>query len=111
MTETATRTIWREVPIRAIDLAESDVFRHNGEWREVLDVWTDSNREDAAEAGEYDDALHRMTVKYLTGLNQWVIVRYHIERAYPGDIVYDFTAFRTVELVTVQAPAGTSPTS
>lgn len=102
------RVYYTEGRIRAADLVDGDGLMVNGRWREVLDVWKDGDF-DAATAMYSDPtcAERELIADHLGSFSQYVVVRLLEESTEDlGDMKTFATAFRMVDLVTVQVPVG-----
>lgn len=101
------RTFYLRREIRARDLRPGDLAIIEGEWREVLDVLTDSTPDAVtAEHIQWKDANAQFIKDRLTEARHhlFVVVRY--VRETPGSSIVDsaYAAFRYKELVTIQVP-------
>lgn len=106
---TPPRSYYTRGQLRAADLVAGDVILVDARWRWVLDVWTDENRDAALSYFGADTSAVAVIDRYLTGLSQWVVIRYLIEQPEAVELSFKLIGWRRCELVTVQVPDPTLP--
>lgn len=103
---TGMRRCYTRGQVRAGDLVTGDVLLvPSAGWRELLDVWTDGEKAEAAAYAETAGRAAPAFIKqHLTGLSLYVVVHYLIEKPDAIEVTSKLEAFRRCDLVTVQVP-------
>lgn len=107
------RFLWASGTVRARDLRDGDVVRHDGQWRVVMDVFHDDDLASAELmfSEEIAPKQNAVIIEHLTGTGVYVVVRVVIEQ--PGEHeLFSMTTvvpLRAFDLVTVQTPRETFP--
>lgn len=103
------RQSWTTAQVLPADLSELDaILLPSTGWREVADIWTDADVDQARRDFASDHELLDLMDKYLRGDGQHVIVRYWVERA-SDEVTDGYHVFRRPQLVTVRVPAARVP--
>lgn len=113
-TATSERPVWTRAQVRARDLCDGDVIRHDGQWRVLMDVWKDDDLDQAVAMypAEFAPEQRALIVDHLMGLAAYVVVRMVEER--PGEHEHFQTTrplpLRAFDLVDIQVEQGSAPT-
>jgi hypothetical protein len=103
---THTRPTYSAALVRAGDLADFDVIRHDGTWRQVMDVWHDEDEEVAADVYAFEpETVEHIRAHLGGGLGQFVLVRI-VQEEPQAELTTQLVTLRRVDLVTIQVEHG-----